>query len=171
MIFGNLFPPKRNLKFEYKFLDRKMAWHFSLSGVIIENAASQLEKMLQLMHQHPNSEVIFSLENITLMNSIGIHQWAVFLKRINPNQPICFENCSVEVVDHINLLPAFQGRATIRSFQIPYLCPSCTRHTVVLGRVAEIPKGTYPQPPPCTCGHTMELEQPEDEYFRFLDDE
>jgi hypothetical protein len=170
MIFGNIFPPKRALKFEHRFVEKRMSWHFALSGAIIENAGPQLEKMLQFMHQHPNSEVVFSLDAITLMNSIGIHQWALFIKKIDPSQPIYFENCSTEVIDHINLLPAFLGRATIRSFHMPYLCPSCNARTMTLARVAEIPKGTYPTPPRCNCGQQMELEQPEDEYFRFLEE-
>jgi anti-anti-sigma regulatory factor len=142
---------------------------FRLGGSITEEAVSSFETIIQEIAKVGRTEVVLNLADVAFMNSIGIQRWMGFLKKIEPPLKLVLEECSPEVVSHINLVLGFARRAEVRSIHSPYSCPKCRKQKIVLHNTKDVSVDDYPKPPACECGESMLLDEPEDEYFAFLE--
>jgi anti-anti-sigma regulatory factor len=142
---------------------------FRLGGAITEEAAGSFEAILHEIAGSKRSDVILNMADVAFMNSIGIQGWMGFLKKIDEPYKIMLEECSSEVVTHINLVLGFAQRAEVRSLFAPYTCPKCGKHASVFFLTSQISPEDYPKPPNCECGQVMEMDEPEDEFFAFLE--
>ena len=119
--------------------------------------------------------VIFQLSQIRTLNSSGVRAWVYFMRQFDAVADLSFAECSVPLLDQLNIVPQMMGNARVVSFYAPYYCKSCdeeeaclidtkTHANVLLSRQA--PEMEH------TCGTVMHFDALEDCYFsqveRFL---
>lgn len=117
-----------------------------------------------------NTDVFLNLAGINHFNSIGIREWIHFIRRLgNVCEPI-FEECSVNVIDQINMVPDTLGNGHVDSFYAPYYC-SCGQESSRLIQVANYQNDLKKLEAPvfaCECGQNLEFDAIEESYFQFL---
>jgi len=70
--------------------------------------------------------VVLHLAEVRRISSFGIRQWVEFLRLIeNQVELIVMVDCSPKVVDQLNMVGNFAGRAIVYSFAAPYHCDFC----------------------------------------------
>ena len=120
--------------------------------------------------------ITFDLGEIDNFNSCGIREWVHFMKDMDTLGPIKFKNCSITMIDQINLVPDTLGHATITSFQAPYYCPTCpTGGELVCSidvqqHLSSIQKKTSPQFDCPKCQQKLEFDALEESYFMFAEE-
>lgn len=114
--------------------------------------------------------MVLDLAGVRRLNSGGVHKFMTFLSRVAAQGPVIAERCSPAIVMQLGMLPAMARFLTVRSVFLPLECPSCFFETIHL---VEIPKtgGRPPLPSvPCpACRTEMELAEPPERYFAFLE--
>lgn len=120
-----------------------------------------------------NQPVILQLSGIQKLNSVGVREWILLMRKISksPEQSVIFRECSIELVDQINMIPEVLAGATVESFQAPYFC-DCGNESSKLLISEDIcaGDGTFNAPPEfdCECGSKLEFDAIEECYFQFL---
>ena len=66
--------------------------------------------------------VIFELGGIRIFNSCGIREWIYFIRDMAEMGELIFRECSVAMIDQINLVPDSLGGGQIESLYAPYFC-------------------------------------------------
>jgi anti-anti-sigma regulatory factor len=138
-------------------------------GPINEESDHLLKLLEQQLRQH--TEIFFNFDLVTSVDSLGVRAWVQFLRSLKgPKRAIHFVLCSPDIISQVNMIPSFSEGATIDSFFVSYVCPSCEHTARVLIDTADVPKGSIPPSPNCpSCKKSeMETEELEDEYFSFL---
>lgn len=111
----------------------------------------------------------FNFSQVHNMDSLGIRRWVMFLRELEVGRKLYFEDCTTDIINQINITPAFLGHAVVSSFYTKYLCTKCDATELILAKTADVPVDSYPEPPLCkTCREPMETEELESEYFHFL---
>ena len=88
--------------------------------------------------------VTFDLAQVSRVTSGGVTLWIRFIEELAVTQ-LSFARCSIPVVNQMNMVRGFRGRAVVRSFFAPYLCQETDEELQVLLRPEEIsPTGTAP---------------------------
>ncbi len=128
----------------------------------------------------PDAKVyVFNLEDLSAVNSMGLRNWLMWVKKLKVVAPKIFKNCQRIVVDQMNILQGFLPRgAIVESFYVPYFCSSCSHeenYKVLRGQdfqeatsdsksTIDIPKSIE-----CpTCQKQMEIDVITQKYFAFL---
>ena len=118
------------------------------------------------------SPLVFDLDGVESMNSIGVMNWVKYFKSIPPDVTIYFERIPRHIVEQINMLSRmfFGGKTVIiRSIRAPYYCESCDiTAELVLDIPADQKLSLAPQKTCNTCKSTMLFDQIEEDYFKFL---
>ncbi len=117
------------------------------------------------------AEVLINLSGVERINSTGTRDWVNWLAALEARgvRPTLVA-CSPAVVNQLNLVKNFAGRAIVKSFQTPYHCAACSLDKLLLVNVSEM-RGRA-TPPPCTCddcGKAMVLADETGTYFSFVD--
>ena len=116
------------------------------------------------------------MSGITRIGSMGIKCWLDFLYELDEMQKVTLLNCPNRVIEAINLVYYLSVRCQILSFYAPYICDSCEHTKEIFYQVEEIfpelkenMEFTIPimECPNCK-NEEMELDDIEEEYFRFL---
>lgn len=69
----------------------------------------------------------FNLEELTTLNSMGLRNWLLWIKKLKVTIPKVFKNCQKNVVDQMNILQGFlPPGSTVESFYVPFYCSHCT---------------------------------------------
>jgi hypothetical protein len=114
--------------------------------------------------------VVLDLGRVRRINSHGVLELIGFLDAISSGRPIEARHCSVAVVGQLNLIPLLQDLLRVRSFYAPLECPACDGAYDLLIAIDDI--ATRPPELPhraCTeCGVDLELAEPAERYFAFL---
>lgn len=139
------------------------------SGQINEDAEVPLAELNEKVGDH----CVFNLKDIEAINSLGVRAWINFLRNFEQKRHLVFEECPPEVVNQINMIPNFKGKAKIRSLYAGYICENCGATKMELFKEGEnLPRKPGEEPLPeikcANCGTTMELEELEDEYFGWI---
>jgi hypothetical protein len=79
-------------------------------------------KQVPLPHHSP---VIFDLAGIKNMSSYGVRHWIAMIERLTLTHDVVFRNCSISLMDQINITPAIADGCLIASFYAPYYCETC----------------------------------------------
>jgi len=137
----------------------------SLSGVINEEAdLVQIAKNLE-----GQDKVRLDLEHVQRINSSGIREWMHFIGPLSEGRHVELVRCSPAIVAQLNVFRDFAGTAKVKSFQAPYLCPSCDDQ-----KLLDIEVGAGEQAPEtipceqCADGTEMEFDDIPDCYFAFM---
>lgn len=116
------------------------------------------------------STIIFELAEINNFNSVGIREWIYLVQDISKLGHLHFRNCSVAMVDQINMVPDSLGTGVIESFFAPYYC-SCggeVNRLIVVKDSADLIVNKIAPTFNCeNCGAKLEFDALEESYFLF----
>lgn len=122
----------------------------------------------------PDKNVVFDLEKIESINSIGIREWIKLSNGFSDSLNLSYRNCSVPFVDQMNMVPDSIGNATVQSFYAPYYreCNKCTgeRSCLIdtLSSEEQLQNSTPPAKSCSDCNEELEFDALEESYFSFL---
>ncbi len=155
----------KNLEIKIEKSDATVTYTFT--GGVDENFKQQ--EILRIAAK----DIIFDLGEINNFNSCGIREWVHFMKDMNPLGRITFINCSITMIDQINLVPDTLGEAAISSFAAPYYCAEhgeliCKIN--VLQNLKQLKDKISPQLNCPTCNKPLEFDALEESYFLFAED-
>ncbi len=119
-------------------------------------------------------KIVLQLEKIRNFNSCGIREWIYFVRRLNICPKIEFHNCSVTMIDQINMIPDSLGGGQIISFLAPYYCENhgeSSQLVVMKEAEIELRNKVAPEFACGKCGSPLQFDALEESYFLFMDDE
>jgi len=107
------------------------------------------------------------------INSVGVKAWIKYFKRAQESgSKIKLIECSIAIVEQLNLISNFSCGAEVESIQVPFACESCGAELAGLFKVTAL-KDSQLNIPPLKCpkcsGQAVFDDIPE-EYFNFLED-
>ena len=141
--------------------------HVFYMGPINEESEVHLSPLLKTL----GTNCVFHFKQVANVNSCGVRAWINFMREVEKNRQIVFEECTPEIVMQMNMIPSFKGKAAVKSVFGSYGCESCGTHKWVLfeaGRNLPTEEGAELPPVKCEkCGQDMEMEEMEDEFFSF----
>ena len=146
-----------------------------LNGDIVEGSKSVLKGLENSVGQY----CIFDFRNVSSINTCGIAEWIEFLGEFEKDRSVLFDACSSNIVMLINMVPAFQGSAEIRSLYRTYFCDACAKTVevaVVKDNNMPTVAGLKENPEiddeikcgQCPKAETLEAEVPSEEFYEFL---
>ena len=116
--------------------------------------------------------VIFDVEGVNAINSVGIREWIKWTKTFPANVQITIRKCPKIIVDQINMVAGFLPAATkIESFYVPYFSESTGSEKMVLfenGKEFKNGELHAPESVKDESGEVMEMDVIEAKYFKFL---
>lgn len=137
-------------------------------GPINEEAEVHLAQLAPKL----GKKCIINLSQVAYVNSCGVRSWINFMREVDKNRDIVFEECTSEIVMQINMIPSFQGKAKVLSVFASYCCDKCShRENVLFESGKNMPTSSdfeLPEQKCKKCGSPMEMEELEDEFFGFL---
>lgn len=119
-------------------------------------------------------QITFELAGIRNFNSIGIREWIYLVKDFDELGELIFRNCSVTMIDQINMVPDSLGNGRIESFFAPYYCesPNCRREVNRLIEVDQyhdlLTNKVAPEFECDRCHAVLEFDALEESYFLFF---
>jgi hypothetical protein len=136
--------------------------HLALYGMLDENC--QLPEFDHMIA----GKLVVNLEFLTMINSLGTRKWLKWIKSIKAQGGVVLSKCSAPFIAQVNVLHNFTPEGVyVESFQVPYLCPTCTHEAQLLFTVARDTEAEDTHPCPA-CGGTMEMDVIKSKYFNFL---
>jgi hypothetical protein len=137
--------------------------HVALAGTI--NEESELDQVAKRLQTE--TRVRIDLSAICRITSSGIREWMHFIGPFSKDRLVELVHCSPAIVAQLNVFRDFSGAAQVRSYQAPYLCPSCDDQKfldIEVGATEEAPDSI-----PCAqCNVPMEFDDMRECYFAFL---
>ena len=116
-------------------------------------------------------EAIINCKEVERLNSAGVKSWIrYFEEAVQYGSQLKFTECSVQVVEQINLIVNFLAGGKVESVYLPFACTSCKKNFVLLmavDRLRQI-RDSLPNPNCPKCGSVTAFDEFEDEYFNFL---
>lgn len=114
-------------------------------------------------------DCVLSLEKIARINSTGVRAWLQFMKEARAGgHKLTLRDCSVVIVNQLNIISDFAQGAEVVSVFAPYVCPECDAVTQRLITMAEDPREQVASGIPCPeCGDEMEFDDFPEHYFSF----
>ena len=138
------------------------------TGPINEEAEVHLNQLTTQL----GPKVIINFKQVTMVNSCGVRGWVNFMRTLEQNREIIYEECTSEIVMQINMIPSFKGTAKIKSVFGAYSCEDCGNNENVLfenGKNLPASEDDEVDAPKCgSCGEEMEMEELEEEFFAFV---
>jgi len=141
----------------------------AFEGVLDET--SQLPEL----SDHVKGVLRLDLENLTLINSMGIHKWITWMRQLtNLQGGMILLNCRPVVINQINILRGFlPDYARVDSFFVPYSCENCGFEEKLLltrgvdyddqSQVKYVTEKTCP-----ACSGVLDLDIMHQRYFNFI---
>jgi len=135
----------------------------TLAGIVDEH--SDLSRLRGL-----TGRVVINLKGIRRLNSFGVRSWMDAMRQLAEKAEVAFVECSVAVVDQLNMIHGFLGHAVVRSFYAPMECSSCDRQSEELVDASECRAldGQVPTVACPACHRPMRVDDVEDQYTLFL---
>lgn len=140
----------------------------SFVGPINEEAEVYLGQIIHRL----GPKCILNFKNVEYVNSCGVRGFINFMRELEKNREVHFEECTAEIITQINMIPSFKGNAKILSLYCPYSCDDCGNEDMVLLEDGKnLPSSSNIEMPSVECkecGSDMEIEELEEEFFSFL---
>jgi len=153
-----------NLEIDIVESDENVVYTFK--GDIDENFRQQDVPRIE------KNEIIFELGEVLNFNSCGIREWIFLVREIGSCGTLIFRNCSVTMIDQINMVPDSLGVGIIESFFAPYYCDSHGEVNQAIKMdeyLTEIQQKHAPDFKCDQCGEALEFDALEESYFLFAD--
>ena len=150
-----------NLKIQITESEQSVVYLFN--GDVDENFRHQEVPRIE------KPSIIFELSSIRNFNSCGIREWIYFVRDMGKLGNLIFKECSVTVIDQVNMVPDSLGGGAIESFFAPYYCEThgeVNRLISVAEHLTNLTKSISPQFN-CDCGKALEFDALEESYFLF----
>jgi len=115
-------------------------------------------------------DLIINLKDVRKINSGGIKRWIEAMEVITLKQNVDFIECSIPIVDQVNMISNFCQGGRIRSFFAPYVCENCDHEQEVLLSLNQFDEDTH-KPPEAwceRCHQQLVFDDFEEEYFQFV---
>jgi hypothetical protein len=114
-------------------------------------------------------DCIINLRDVERINSMGVHNWIVYMTRATGRIRIVVDEISYGLVQNAIAVANLFGSADVRSCMAPYACARCDSHVMVsVKRDEVVAAGGEPPPKQCTrCGSAMDFDEI-DGYFSFF---
>jgi hypothetical protein len=128
---------------------------------------------LRPLRDQLKGDVVFHLAEVRRVNSSGTREWINFIHDLPAVLDITLTHCSPPVVQQLNSIRNFRGKATVRSVFVPYTCESCFAHEDRLLNVSPDSAAGPPVVPQVDCHQCscpMEFDELAERYFEFLQD-
>ena len=148
------------------FRIEKSGSEYKLSGVIDEHANLDFLRSVQ-------GRILINLRDVRRINSVGVRQWMDAMRAIPSTATVELVEARPPIVDQINMVAGFLGKAHLLSFYAPMVCPSCDHQEEIQLDVAacRAAGGALPSNPCPRCGKSvLELDDVEEEFTSFLRD-
>ncbi len=164
------------LKREGAPTEHSMTWRIKpRSGFTMVELVGELNENTDLrpLRDQLKGTVVLHLGELRRINSSGTREWINFIRDLPGVTEITLTHCSPAVVQQLNSIHNFRGKATVRSVMVPYTCESCFAHEEKLLNVDPGPALGPPALPlvDCQkCNSPMEFEELAERYFEFLRD-
>lgn len=117
-------------------------------------------------------ELTVSCKQVTRINSVGVKAWIKYFQELQKKgTQLTFTECSISIVEQLNLISNFACGGKVESMYVPYACPKCGAELVGLFKVEDLKKLNYKVPNlKCTkCGSPeVAFDDIPEEYFSFL---
>ena len=110
------------------------------------------------------------LGGIEQFNSVGIREWIFMIQEFKNNGQLILQDCSVAVIDQINMVPDSLGNGIIESFFAPYYC-DCgieVNKRIESSRFEEQLVQYIAPSFTCECGKALDFDALEESYFQFM---
>lgn len=108
-----------------------MASLFDQKRISVEGTISETSTVFNVKFEQDQPAFI-DLGGVTIINSVGVKNWINWISRANGKSVIHFFNCPFVIVNQASTVHGFMPRfAFIESFRAPYVCPKCTKETIV----------------------------------------
>lgn len=120
----------------------------------------------------PVPEMHVSCKEITRINSVGVKVWIKYFSSITAKgTKLKLTECSVPIVEQINLISNFTCGGTVESIFVPFSCTSCKTELVGLFRTEDLKKLNFKLPEvKCSkCGGRAIFDDIPEEYLGFLE--
>lgn len=105
---------------QVSFQRSQVSWSSSETRLMIQVSGEINETFLSSSLDLPSKEeLILNLKEIKGFNSTGVRQWLLWMDELKSKKVFC-EECSVHVIDNLNLVSHLLGNARILSFYAPY---------------------------------------------------
>ena len=120
-------------------------------------------------------KILFELAQVNDFNSCGIREWIYLVRDISKLGQLVFKECSVTMIDQINMVPDSLGNGHIESFFAPYYCESsgCVGEVNRLINIREsaaiLNNKSAPEFHCEKCKKQLEFDALEESYFLFID--
>lgn len=139
-----------------------------LAGKIDERAG-----VADLANTVPPGRLAVDLAEVTYINSLGVRDWVMFLRRLAARGvAVTLERCADVMVLQMNMITDARGQATVQSFFAPFACDGCGWEgaaLVVTDEVgAVVAQGKTPETDCPECGQKARFGDFVDRYFLFL---
>lgn len=116
-----------------------------------------------------DGDVRVDASGISRITSAGVVEWVAFITHLPASARLRFEACSVAFVNQLNTVRSFIGDGRVESICVPYLCPGCGASEEPVMNLEQLEAGLPLTRGPCaTCGASLELDVPPDDYLAFL---
>lgn len=116
--------------------------------------------------------VRLDLGEVSGFNSCGIREWVFWIQELSSGRQLTFVNCSIPMIDQINMIPQSMGSGKIDSFYAPYYCQTCgeINRLIHLSEHAEnILQKKAPHFDCDICGNHLTFDSMDSSYFLFID--
>ena len=150
-------------------IQQKDGWEvLTYNGPINEEAEVHLTQIVSQL----GTKVRINFKKVSMVNSCGVRGWVNFMRELEQNREIIYEECTSEIVMQINMIPSFKGEADVESVYGAYACEECGHNDEILFEKGKnLPESEDDEiaPVKCSqCGEEMEMEELEDEFFAFV---
>lgn len=114
--------------------------------------------------------IVFHLADVNNFNSCGIREWIHLVQEFSKLGHLVFRECSVTMIDQINMVPGSLGTGEIESFYAPYYCEcggEVNRLITMNDARPFLVNRVAPELNCQRCGNQLEFDALEESYFLF----
>lgn len=117
------------------------------------------------------SKVQLDTGEVRRINSLGVRSWIEFMKTL-AGREVTFRRCAPVMVEQLNTVAGFRGKARVESVLAPYLCETCYgvfSEELVVGRDIHPSNPTkVPERQCAKCKKPMVFDDLPERYLQFM---
>jgi anti-anti-sigma regulatory factor len=138
-----------------------------LGGTIDED-----NELVPLAGRIRGNTAVIALAGITEINNCGVRDWVRWLAEVQSrSEEVVLIECSPAIVQQLNQVSNFAGKAYVKSFYVPYFCQACDEEKAILVDIDELRVDAHVSPPTArcdACDGVMAFDDLEESYFSFV---